>query len=46
MLIMITNDEDINVTRGLPQGSQLSTILFNIYITKMLNEIIGDDIFA
>ena len=43
---MIINEEEINITRGLPQSLALSLILFNIYITQILNEIIGDNNYA
>ena len=45
-LTMIINDEKINFTRGLPQGSALSPIFFNIYINKVLTNIIGNQDFA
>ena len=38
-LILIINDSEINSTRGLPQGSSLSPIFFNLYINDVLKQL-------
>ena len=35
-LVLIINGTEINMTRGLPQGSALSPLFFNLYINGIL----------
>ena len=38
-LVLIINGTEINMTRGLPQGSALSPLFFNLYINGILKQI-------